>query len=777
MKTLVDLSNNMYSLQFGGHWLENGKWTDWLPGTRLDISATDYGYVELNKNGGLGNLKYFYSKEDRDYKQYITLLDEISSTRFFKFYSDGTFATSVNALSWSSNVNGTWSLITEQGLKELEAERARVARVAAQRARERVEAIEKATGKKLAKGNYNISWTLATASASYTPADPAASPQSLWNRHWLTAGITGINVSFTVVDPDTITIRVSSSSLSTYKWDQDAKRYYYTSKDPILNKGLRHYLKFIDNAGNLYVFYDAIQFEEGSLDKNTLWNNGVCTTSGEALPQDGSSKAENWLYDTIQAARGKELQRGPYSITWSLNNNEWFNNKITFSIENPEIINITKDGSTMLQYNYSQLSERYEYETMDPSKNYVITYYLKFEKNTNADYYTTKTGNLKVFAGYDAGVTAKGICTFTGLTEEEIKKAEAQAKAQAEAQATARKGAEVKTVKKATGKKLAKGNYNIVYTKSSSPNTTTIDMSFTMIDPDTLHLPGEDDILFREYKWSQVYQGYSRMSPTSMFDMTSTYYLKFIDNLGNLYVFNGLIASDLDSTSHSIDSYGACRTSEEAFQPQDTGKVKEWLEKGVEEVLLDLPGNKLAKGDYSITWTLNNSKWFSKKNKISLIIDDPETINIKVDVKIDEGVYQSMTLQYKWSERQRYESKDNTVEALNQITNDYLKFKGNTGNLKVFAGYFSPVDLIGENDYETANGTYTPVVNYNEFLTTSYTVDYVNSVNEFVLLRPNGEPETNINSNTTIIKELLDNNGVVFTQSAWSQVRSHIFKI
>lgn len=72
----------------------------------------------------------------------------------------------------------------------------------------------------------------------------------------------------------------------------------------------------------------------------------------------------------------------------------------------------------------------------------------------------------------------------------------------------------------------------------------------------------------------------------------------------------------------------------------------------------------------------------------------------------------------------------------------------------------------------TSGGT--TVVNYNDFLTTSYTVDYVN---EFVLLRPNGEPEMNINSNTTIIKELFDNSGVVFTPSAWSQVRSHMFKI
>ena len=335
-------------------------------------------------------------------------------------------------------------------------------------------------------------------------------------------------------------------------------------------------------------------------------------------------------------------------------------------------------------------------------------------------------------------------------------------------EAARRAAAEVNVVRNAAGKKLAKGNYNIRWTKVVEwGSLTSIDMSFTVIDSDilitpTLYPDSTDPAFFSRFTWKT--DSYMIRWGTGGNFGSNNISLKFIENSGIINVFYQHVVEGGDGLDVLNSFYmGAVRTSEEAAQPQDVAKAEEWLKKRVEEVLVVQAGNKLAKGDYDITWTLNNSHLFS--NKISLIIDDPETINIKVN----DSLGGSTTFRYNWvGSNQRYETPSDAYSGL--LLGNYLKFIGNTGNLEVFAGTF----VQGGADAQTANGTYTPVVNYNDFLTTSYTVDYVN---EFVLLRPNGERETNINSNTTIIKKLFDNKGVVFTQSAWRQVRSHMFKI
>jgi len=66
---------------------------------------------------------------------------------------------------------------------------------------------------------------------------------------------------------------------------------------------------------------------------------------------------------------------------------------------------------------------------------------------------------------------------------------------------------------------------------------------------------------------------------------------------------------------------------------------------------------------------------------------------------------------------------------------------------------------------------------YNNFLNTSYTVDYidVSGVSKYIFLLPNGKQDTSLNQNTTITKKLFDDYGVVFTQNAWKQVKNFIF--
>ena len=63
---------------------------------------------------------------------------------------------------------------------------------------------------------------------------------------------------------------------------------------------------------------------------------------------------------------------------------------------------------------------------------------------------------------------------------------------------------------------------------------------------------------------------------------------------------------------------------------------------------------------------------------------------------------------------------------------------------------------------------------YNNFLNTAYTVDF-NSSSFTLLLDSN--TVTNFNQNTTIIKKIFDASGVVFTPSAWAQVKNYIFNV
>ncbi len=62
---------------------------------------------------------------------------------------------------------------------------------------------------------------------------------------------------------------------------------------------------------------------------------------------------------------------------------------------------------------------------------------------------------------------------------------------------------------------------------------------------------------------------------------------------------------------------------------------------------------------------------------------------------------------------------------------------------------------------------------YNKFLSTAYTLDF-NAPN-FNWLLPDGAAATELTEQTKIIKTVINEDGVIFTQGAWAHIKDYIF--
>ena len=180
-----------------------------------------------------------------------------------------------------------------------------------------LQVVTKADGIKLAKGNYNITWTEVFRWGSSSSK----------------------NFSFTVVDPDTLRIpnnRQVNADPLTFTWVPSTKRYSYKVIDEVEEIYDEDYFKFIENSGIINVFRGNFSSNQGILgfELEVITENiGVLGTSEEAAQPQDVAKANEWLEKEVEGlapAENNEETTGGNTGTGGVSNgsNPLFTNAI-----------------------------------------------------------------------------------------------------------------------------------------------------------------------------------------------------------------------------------------------------------------------------------------------------------------------------------------------------------------------------------------------------------------------------------------------------------------